>query len=99
MILEFAKYINTEPHVDDYVICQPFGISNDVTHTFFDTHIGQINNIEYRNNNTLKIYHVVYDEIIPIEASYDHVSFKENIRHFGTKEEMEIILQTDKYNL
>ena len=94
----FEQFTKTTPHIGDYVILKPQGLSNKQIQNFYESHIGKVTDIETRSNG-LKVYSIIYEELIPIQSSRDCVMFLDDILHFGTKDEMDFINQTNKYNL
>lgn len=99
MITKFKIYeTNKTPQIGDYVILEPFGLQSKEIVNFYVSHIGQIKDIETRSNGE-KVYNIIYDEMIPIQGTYDCNQFITDIKYFGSKDEMDLLLQANKYNL
>jgi len=109
------KSINNEPKINDFVICTESNSINDEIFRqhldFINNNIGQIVNIR-RTISTVIFYEVKYDNIPEIIERYYFSSLTQHNTpgardflsgeisyHSENKKELDVILQTNKYNI
>lgn len=93
MIKIFEEYKRT-PQVGDYVIAE-FDGSDDYIRKYMLTHPGKISDIfDFKHI-------IVYDKYLfgGGDDSDEYVAWRDEILFFGTKEECEMYIETNKYNL
>ena len=97
--------LKDEPEVGDYTICiSPNFVVNEKLIDFIESNIGRITKMYDVSSLKSKKYYILYDNV-PISLEY---YFDKNTRIFNedeiiefakTKEDLEIKLQANKYNL
>jgi len=95
MIINFKLYEMNEdkPEVGDYVICDGKYTLNPEYREFIDTHIGKL----IRINISIKCYVIEY--FYPNRGSEYTINL-EDIKYWSkNRNELEIILQTNKFNI
>jgi nitrogen regulatory protein PII-like uncharacterized protein len=102
--MKHIKKYKHKPEIGDYVLCSENDKSNDDLNIFIDNNIGKIINIISATKNTMEYYYVVYNKV---PANIDGIFVNDGrnmwlseIKYWSKdKEELEAILQVNKYNL
>jgi hypothetical protein len=113
MIVKFKLFENiNEPEIGDYVICTCDSGDKDIDN-FTKSHIGRIVDI-HKDDELILLYVVHYEDKVRLgnlmypffskltfcfNSTFDPEFLREEIVYFGTYNEMEIILTSQKYNL
>jgi len=108
-IKEFESLDDNDPVVGDYVICNEADSDKDIT-AFISSNIGQIIKIKISDNLNKFLYFINYDNI-PYNLRFRFTDFEntnkkmrgmfiEEIKYWSkNKEDLEVKLQANKYNL
>ena len=102
--MKHIKKYNRKPEIGDYVLCSENDKNDDDLNIFIDNNIGKIINIMPATNNTMEYYYVVYNKV---PANIDRIFVNDGRNMWLSeikcwskdKEELEAILNSNKYNL